>query len=144
MNDEKKAMLAPRRRHRAYSRLNAVLLYATVFLALPSCNSGPSIEERLVGKWETFEHQPDGSQTAIVIMFAEDGRYLWSFRGKPPVVTGRWRFEGKELLTIIETQAKDSGLPLLPPQLRYQIVRVTKRELVISDGTAERRWARVQ
>jgi len=124
--------------------MNTVLVYAALLLALASCSSRSSIDKRLIGKWETIEHQADRSPTAVEIMFTGDGRYLWSFQGKPPVVTGRWRLDGQELITTIETQAKDSGLPLLPPQIRYQIVRVTEHELVISDGTTEGRWTRVR
>jgi hypothetical protein len=126
------------------SRMKIVLLCAALLITLPSCSSRSSIEELLVGKWETIEYGEDHSQFVTEMVFTKDGVYQWSFQGKPPAMTGRWRLDGKELITTIETQAKDSGLPELPPEIRYQSVRVTERELLITDGTAERRWTRVR
>jgi|SRR5205085_11355548 len=124
--------------------MNTVIVCALLLLAPASCSARSPIEQGLVGRWERVEHQSDHSQSVIGITFTKDGRYLWAFQGKPPVLTGRWRLKGQELITTIEAQAKDSGLPLLPSRIRYQIVRITEHELVINDGTAEGRWIRVR
>ena len=129
---------------RVLGAMKIVLLCIALLIALPSCSPRSSTERLLVGKWEGIEHQPDRSQSVTEIEFTRYGIYRWSFHGKPPVVTGRWRLDGQELVTTIENQAKDSGLPELPPQMKYRIVRVTKHELVVTDGTTEARWTRAR
>ncbi len=124
--------------------MNIVLLCAALLFALSSCGSRSSTEKLLVGKWEGIEHQPDRSQTPIEMMFTRDGMYTWSFQGKPPVLTGRWKLNGQELITTVETQAKNLGFPELPPRMTSHILRVTEHELLITDGTTAAKWTRVR
>jgi hypothetical protein len=122
--------------------MNAMLVCAALFVALASCSSHSSIEQRLVGKWESSVKQEDGSTTPIESMFMADGTYSWGFPSKPRVLTGRWRIEGKDLVMTVETEAPDSGLPKLPHETRNHIVRVTAHEFVVGDQTSEGRWTR--
>jgi hypothetical protein len=128
----------------ALCKVNTLFCYLAMFLCLASCKSHSPIERQLVGKWGRVERQADQSQTAVEITFTSAGTYSWSFRGKTPVLTGRWRVDGHQLTTTVQTQAKDSGLPLVPPELKYRIIRITERELIIDDGTTESGWIRVQ
>lgn len=124
--------------------MNTLLFCVVLLITSISGAECSSTEQQLVGRWERVEHQPDYTQTVIGLTFINDGRYVWQFRGKAPVFTGRWRLDGQKLIMTVETQAEDSGLPRLPRQMRYKIVRVTEHELVIDDGKGPGRWIRVQ
>ena len=115
---------------------------AALVVALTSCSARSSIEERLVGKWESTVQQQDGSTTAIQSIFMADGTYSWGFPSKPRVLTGRWRVEGQDLVMTVEMEAPDSGLPKLPAETRNRIIRVTAHEFVVGDRTSEGRWTR--
>ena len=95
-----------------------------------------------MGKWESTESQADGSTTPIQFIFMADRTFSWGFPRKLRVVTGRWCVDGQDLVMTIETQAADSGLPELRPEIRNHIIRVTAHEFVAGDGTSERRWTR--
>jgi hypothetical protein len=124
--------------------MNTLLFCVLLLAASAPCAKCCSDEQLLVGTWGRVERQSDHTQTAIDLTLTKDGRYFWAFRGKPPVLSGQWRLDGQNLITTVEIQAKDSGLPLLPRQITYQIVRVTEHELVIADGTGAGRWIRVR
>jgi hypothetical protein len=122
--------------------MNATLVCAALVVALSSCRAHSPVQEQLVGTWQSSERQEDGSTTPLESTFMADGTYTWGFPSKPRVITGRWHIDGPDLVIAVETQASDSGLPTLPPQIRSRVVRVTAHELVVGDAAHERQWTR--
>jgi hypothetical protein len=124
--------------------MNASVVYAIALLAVQSCSASSSAEEPFVGVWQSAVHQDDGSDTPIEFTFKADGTVTWEFPDKPPAWSGRWRVDGQDIIVTVERQPTDYGLPDLPPQLRYHVVKVTERELALSTERAgQSHWKRI-
>jgi hypothetical protein len=121
--------------------------------SLPSwslCISWSPIQKLLVGTWamplfvsiDYDDGRPSKtvSDEVVEITFTEDHRYFECNRGQAPVLTGRWCIEENDLILQFETQPKSAKIPW---QRREKIAKVTEKEFIFTDGTAEGRWERV-
>ena len=133
--------------------MNGSLIVSIAVLALGPCSRTPSMEERLIGTWETPKstiiydrNTPDAtfpitSKEFVEISFTADHKEVWRSRGGPVETMARWHLEGDDLVFTLETQS-ESGPP--GTTKREKIKKITAEELVFIDGTTEGRWRRVR
>ena len=144
---------APSPRARSHKVQTKHTLVAIItLLATAACHKQTSVESRLIGTWSSpaltivYEREPSNPPPPLASQFMEitftpDHKQTWRYRGGAVEAVARWRVEGNDVVTTMETKSFFGGPGIMK---REKITKITSDELVFSDGTNEGRWTRVR